>query len=181
MISGVLATKKKEELPKQNSFDQLRKFSEKEVRLIGADGEQIGIVSMQQALQKAVDAGLTLQVVSASVCPPVCRIMDVGKLAYLKQKRQRSKKKSSSDMKQINFRVQIGEHDYATKIKQAQRIIKEGNKCKIFVKFRGREIQYINNAFPFLTKVEEDVREFAKVTFPAKREGNNVFMIVSPV
>jgi len=116
----------------------------KSVRLVGAAGEQVGIVSIEDAMRRAQEAGLDIVEVASSTDPPVCRIMDYGKFRYekLKQQRQARKKQKSFTIKQIRVRPKIGEHDYQVKLKHAIAFLKEGNKIKFSLMFRGREMAH---------------------------------------
>jgi len=156
--------------------ESVQSISASNVRLINADGEHVGIVTLQEAMHMAVDSGLTLHVVSPSDELPVCRIMDAGKYAYDRKKRQKNKNKTAPETKLIKFRLQISENDHATKLRQIERILSEGDNCKIMVIFRGREAIHCQKAFPFLDNIEKSLQGVARVTFSAKREGNNVIM-----
>ena len=114
----------------------------REVRVIGADGEQLGILPRNEAIEKAKEAGLDLVEVAATTDPPVCRIMDFGKFRYEQQKKKQEAKKRQTvvQIKEIKVRPKTDDHDYETKLRHIRRFIEDGDRCKITVFFRGREI-----------------------------------------
>jgi translation initiation factor IF-3 len=154
-----------------------------EVRLVGADGQQIGIVSVQDALRRAQDLDLDLVEVAPNADPPVCRIMDYGKFKYERDVRQKEarKKQSRIEVKEIKMRPKIDPHDYGTKKGHIERFLKQGARVKITIMFRGREMAHTEMGRRKLDQLTEDLRELGTVeTFP-KLDGRNMTMVVAPV
>ena len=160
--------------------DQIRV---REVRLIGAEGEQLGIVERNEALQMARDAGLDLVEVAATAEPPVCRIMDYGKFKYETQKKKQEAKKRQTviEIKEIKLRPKTDEHDYQTKLKHIRRFIEEGDRCKVTIFFRGREIVHKDRGQTMLDRVVEDTKDMAKVEQEARAEGRTLHMMLTPL
>lgn len=160
--------------------DQIRV---REVRLIGADGEQLGIVERNQALQMARDAGLDLVEVAATAEPPVCRIMDYGRYKYEAQKKKQEAKKRQTviQIKEIKLRPKTDEHDYQTKVGHVRRFIEGGDRCKVTIFFRGREIVHKDRGQTMLERVVEDTKDIAKVEQEARAEGRTLFMMLAPL
>ncbi len=160
--------------------DQIRV---REVRLIGAEGEQLGIIERNEALQMAKDAGLDLVEVASTAEPPVCRIMDYGKFKYETQKKKQEAKKRQTvvEIKEIKLRPKTDDHDYLTKVKHIRRFIEEGDRCKVTIFFRGREIVHKDRGQTMLTKVVEDTRDIAKVDQEPRAEGRTLFMMLAPL
>lgn len=160
--------------------DQIRV---REVRLIGADGEQLGIVERNQALQMARDAGLDLVEVAATAEPPVCRIMDYGRYKYEAQKKKQEAKKRQTiiQIKEIKLRPKTDEHDYQTKVGHIRRFIEGGDRCKVTIFFRGREIVHKDRGQMMLDRVVEDTKDIAKVEQEARAEGRTLFMMMGPL
>ncbi len=153
-----------------------------EVRLIDPDGEQLGILSIKEALEAAKERELDLVEVSPNSKPPVCRIMDFGKYKYEQKKRlQETKKKQSIvQMKEIKLRPKIDEHDFQFKLRHIKRFLGEGNKAKITVIFRGREIVHKDRGRAILERVAEEVKELGTIDLGPKLEGRNLVMVLSP-
>lgn len=160
--------------------DQIRA---REVRLIGDDGEQFGIIDRNEALQMAKDAGLDLVEVAATADPPVCRIMDYGKYRYEAQKKKQEAKKRQAvvEIKEIKLRPKTDEHDYQTKVKHIRRFIEEGARCKVTIFFRGREIVHKDRGQLVLDRVVEDLKDVAKVDQEPRAEGRTLHMMLAPV
>lgn len=154
----------------------------KQVRLIGAAGENIGVVSIREALRLADEAGLDLIEISPNAEPPVCKILDLGKFRYEQQKRKAEAKKNQKvvEIKEIKLSPNIDTHDYEVKMKSAQRFITDGNKVKFSLRFRGREMAYIEQGQEIMAHVVEDSDLFAKVEQPAKLEGKQISMVLAP-
>ncbi|MBS6473800.1 MAG: translation initiation factor IF-3 [Acetobacter sp.] len=154
----------------------------KQVRLIGAAGENIGVVSIREALRLADEAGLDLIEISPNAEPPVCKILDLGKFRYEQQKRKAEAKKNQKvvEIKEIKLSPNIDTHDYEVKMKSAQRFIADGNKVKFSLRFRGREMAYIEQGQEIMAHVVEDSDLFAKVEQPAKLEGKQISMVLAP-
>ena len=138
----------------------------KEVRLIGEDGEQLGVVPLQKALQIAYERGLDLVQVASTVAPPVCRILDYGKYKYEQTKKERKAKRGQRVglLKEIRLRPKIEEHDLQAKIKTTKKLLEEGNKVRLMLRFRGREVIYPELGWKVLRKVAESSKEIAVVS-----------------
>ena len=154
-----------------------------QVRLVGADGAQIGIVSVQEALRRAQELDLDLVEVAPQANPPVCRIMDYGKFKYERDIRQKEARKHQArvEVKEMKMRPKIDPHDYGTKKGHIERFLRAGNRVKITIMFRGREMAHTELGRKLLDRLTEDLRELATVeTFP-KLDGRNMTMVVAPV
>jgi translation initiation factor IF-3 len=154
----------------------------KEVRVIGQDGTQLGILPIEQALQTAFDLHLDLVEVAPEARPPVCRIMDYGKYRYEQAKKAREAKKKQTiiELKEIKLRPKTEEHDFQFKAKHAERFLKEGNKAKITMMFRGREMIRMDRGKALLERFVEALKEVAVVEQAPKVEGRNMTMILAP-
>jgi translation initiation factor IF-3 len=153
-----------------------------EIRLIGPDGQQIGVMSVKEALARAAEANLDLVEVAPQAAPPVCRIMDYGKYKYQQSKKQQEarRRQTTIQVKEIKVRPKIEEHDMAFKMRNARRFLTEGDKVKISVIFRGREIAHTDRGFRLLAQISEALADIAAVEQHPKLEGRNLSMIVSP-
>ena len=153
-----------------------------EVRVISSTGKQLGIISIREALNHAEDEGFDLVEVSPDAKPPVCKIIDYGKLKYKKQKskKEAKKKQKTIEVKEIKMRPGIDKHDYEVKIKALSKFISGGNKVKVSLRFRGREMEHQNIGFDLLKKLIEQVASIAKVEVPPKSEGRQIMMILVP-
>ncbi len=153
------------------------------IRLIGPDGEQIGIIPTREALERAREVGLDLVEVSPNSRPPVCRILDFGKYKYDQAKRaaQSKKKQHSIGMKGMRFRPKIEEHDYQFKKKHVETFLEQGNKVKCFVLFRGRERAHTEFGERILNRLSEDLNEVATIENAPKMEGNSMTMLLAPI
>jgi translation initiation factor IF-3 len=153
----------------------------KEVRLVGAEGEQIGITPIREALQMATDLNLDLVNVAPQAKPPVCRIMDYGKFRYEQQKKDKEARKNQKivDTKEVWFRANIDENDYQTKLRNVVKFLKEGDKVKCSVRFRGREIAHASIGQKILERVKEEVAEHSTVERHPKLEGRSMIMILA--
>lgn len=154
----------------------------KEVRLIGASGEQIGIVSIKDALQIANEANLDLVNVAPTAKPPVCRVMDYGKFRYELQKKEKEARKNQKivDTKEIRFSATIDEHDYQTKLRSAVKFLQDGDKVKASVRFRGREIAHAEIGRKVLDRFATETAEHATIERSPKLEGRSMIMILTP-
>ncbi|WP_202886978.1 translation initiation factor IF-3 [Cohnella zeiphila] len=154
----------------------------KEVRLIGADGEQIGIKPFREAMQMAIDANMDLVNIAPQAKPPVCRIMDYGKFRYEQQKKDKEARKNQKivDLKEVWFRSNIEEHDYQTKFRNVVKFLGEGDKVKCSVRFRGREIAHANIGQKILERVANEVSDICVVERVPKLEGRSMIMILAP-
>jgi len=154
----------------------------REVRLIDDEGNQLGILSIQEALQLAFERNLDLVEVAPNAVPPVCRLLDYGKYQYEKQKKDREARKAQKiiEIKEIRLRPRTGEHDLDTKVRQAVSFLEEGSKVKVAVRFRGREITHPEIAREQLAEFEEKVGSAAIVELQPLMEGRNLFMLLKP-
>jgi translation initiation factor IF-3 len=152
------------------------------VRLVGADGSQIGIVATQEALRQARDLDLDLVEVAPNADPPVCRIMDYGKFRYEEaQKAKESRRKSSSvSVKEVKFRPKIGKGDFDVKVRKVDQFIHEGHKVKVTLQFRGREMAHPELGSKILDEVLAVVGPVVKVETQARLEGRNMSMVLAP-
>ena len=153
-----------------------------EVRVISSTGKQLGIISLREALNHAEDEGFDLVEVSPDAKPPVCKIIDYGKLKYKEQKskKEAKKKQKTIEVKEIKMRPGIDKHDYMVKLKALGKFIEGGNKVKVSMRFRGREMEHQNLGFNLLKKLIEEVALYAKVEVPPKGEGKQIMMILVP-
>ena len=168
---------KKESGPRTNE-----QITASEVRVISSTGEQLGIISLREALNRAEDEGYDLVEVSPDAKPPVCKIIDYGKLKYKEQKskKEAKKKQKTIEIKEIKMRPGIDIHDYQVKVKALSKFIGGGNKVKVSMRFRGREMEHQNLGFALLKKLTVEVAEYAKVEVPPKGEGKQIMMILVP-
>lgn len=159
--------------------DEIR---DKEVRLIGQDGNQIGIVDIAQAQQMAIDANLDLVKISPTAKPPVCKIMDYGKYKFEAAKREKENRKNQKaiEIKEVRLSPSIDTHDFETKLNAAVKFLKSGNKVKVTVRFRGREIHHAKLGADLLNRFAENAAEFGSVEKNAKLEGRNMAMVMVP-
>ena len=153
-----------------------------EIRLIGADGENIGVVSPARGLALAQEAGLDLVEISPNAVPPVCKIMDIGKFKYEQQKREAEarKKQKIIEIKEIKFRPGTDTHDYDVKMRSVMKFLEEGDKVKITLRFRGREMAHQQLGIELLNRVRDDVGEAGKVESMPKLEGRQMVMMIAP-
>ncbi|MCB1382823.1 MAG: translation initiation factor IF-3 [Notoacmeibacter sp.] len=152
------------------------------VQLIGEDGSNLGEVPTQEAIQRAEDAGLDLVEISPNATPPVCKILDLGKLKYEKQKKaaEARKKQKTIEIKEIKMRPNIDTHDYEVKMKAVRRFFEDGDKVKVTLRFRGREMAHQELGMKLLNQVRDDVEEIAKVESAPKLEGRQMMMVLAP-
>ena len=154
----------------------------REVRVITNDGEALGIMSSRAALQAAVERHLDLVEIAPTAKPPVCKIMDYGKYRYEQQKREKEarKKQKTFDIKEVKLRPGIEDHDFDVKFKNAVRFLEDGDKVKVTIMFRGRELSHPELGEVLLTKMAKQLEDLAVIERAAKLEGKNMIMIVSP-
>ena len=154
----------------------------KEVRVIGQDGSQLGIMSVDKALEAAYSADLDLVNISPNANPPVCKIMDYGKYRFEQTKREKEAKKNQKivEVKEIRLGLSIDTHDFETKGNHAIRFIKEGNKVKVSIRFRGRELGHPEIGYDTMNRFAEYCAEVANVEKAAKMEGRNMIMFLAP-
>ena len=157
-------------------------ISVSEVRLIDADGQQVGIISTREALRAAEEAGLDLVEISPTAKPPVCRIMDYGKYLFEISKKQAEAKKKQKQIqvKELKFRPTTEEGDYQVKLRNLIRFLEHGDKVKITLRFRGREVAHQDLGMKILERLQQDTAEFCVVEQQAKREGRQLLMVLSP-
>jgi len=158
-------------------------ISAREVRLIGYDGEQMGICSLREAQRVADNEGMDLVEIAANATPPVCRIMDYGKYKYdraIKQKQAR-KKQTKIETKEMKFRPKIDVGDYTTKKKHVIRFLESGSKVKITIMFRGREMAHPDQGLSILERLADDLKDVAVIESQPKMEGRNMHMLIAPL
>lgn len=153
-----------------------------EVRLIGEDGEQVGIVPIQQALSMAEEAGVDLVEIAPLAKPPVCRVMDFGKFKYYEAKKAHEAKLKQKQVvvKEVKFRPQTDENDYLTKLRNLTRFLEEGDKAKITLRFRGREMAHQEFGYKLLERVRDDLVALSQVESMPRLEGRQMVMILAP-
>ncbi|MDG4812224.1 translation initiation factor IF-3 [Hydrogenovibrio sp. 3SP14C1] len=168
------------EAPKDNINGNI---SAKEVRLIDADGEQRGVVSIEEALDVAKEAELDLVEISAKSSPPVCRIMDYGKYVYQQQKKKHEAKKKQKQVqvKEVKFRPGTEQGDYDVKMRNLMKFLENGDRVKVTIWFRGREITHKELGMKMLERVRDDIQEVATVEQMPKMEGRQLQMMVAPI
>ncbi len=152
------------------------------MRCIDPEGEQLGIIDTFDAIRKAEEFGLDLVEVQPNVDPPVCKILDYGKFKYEAQKRanEARKKQKIIEVKEIKLRPNIDEHDYQVKMRNVQKFLNAGDKVKVTLRFRGREMAHQDLGANVLTRVREETDEFAKVEAMPKMEGRQMIMVLAP-
>jgi translation initiation factor IF-3 len=152
------------------------------VRLIDADGENVGVVSTQDANEKAINAGLDLVEISPHADPPVCKILDYGRYKYEAQKKKNEARKRQKiiDIKEIKMRPNIDSHDYDVKMRSIDRFLEDGDKVKVTMRFRGREMAHQELGLAVLKRVEEAFVEKAKVEQFPRLEGRQMIMVMAP-
>lgn len=153
-----------------------------EVRVIAEDGEQLGIMSAQEALNLAEERGYDLVKIAPTAVPPVCRIMDYGKYRFEQAKKEKEARKNQRlvETKEIRLSLNIDVADFNTKAKHALRFLQEGNKVKVSIRFRGREMGHPEIGTEIMNRFEEACSELAAVEKPAKMEGRNMLMFLAP-
>lgn len=155
----------------------------KEVRLIGSDGETLGIMNARKALEIAYDKGMDLVMMAAQATPPVCKIMDYGKFCFERDKREKEarKKQQTAELKEIQLSYKIDTHDFETKARHAVRFLSEGNKVRVVMKFRGREMSHQNIGQELLDKFRNACAEVGTVEKAPVLDGRFLSMVISPV
>nr|WP_243698515.1 translation initiation factor IF-3 [Paracoccus alkanivorans] len=153
-----------------------------EIRLIGPEGENVGVVSPSVGLDMAREAGLDLVEISPNATPPVCKVMDLGKFKYEQQKREAEarKKQKVIDVKEVKFRPGTDTHDYDVKMRNVMKFLESGDKVKITLRFRGREMAHQELGLELLNRVRDDVGEAGKIEAMPKLEGRQMVMMISP-
>ncbi len=152
-----------------------------QIRLIGAAGEQFGIVTPQEGLTRAQEAGLDLGEVAGATVPPVCRIMDLGKYLYTlgKKEKESRKKQKTIDIKEVKMTTKIDENDYQTKLRNARRFIERGDKVKLVVFFRGREIVYVDKGRKLVARFVQDLADIAMIERNDGLEGKAIMLYLT--
>jgi translation initiation factor IF-3 len=152
------------------------------VRLIDPEGNQLGIVSIEEALAKAKDFGLDVVEVSPKADPPVCKIMDFGKYKYLQTKKTHGakKKQASAHLKEVKMRPKTDEHDLQVKLRNVERFLKAGHKTKISIVFRGRELSHKDLGERMMERILGEAKEWGVVEHPPKFEGRSIVVILAP-
>jgi translation initiation factor IF-3 len=148
---------------------------------MGATGQQLGVMKIQDALRQAQAMGLDLVEVAPQANPPVCRIVDYGKFKYEAAKQEKDKKNSGSKLKEIKFRVNISEHDYVTKLRHGEDFLDKGNKVRVQLQFRGREMAHQDLGMKLMHRVKQDLSSMANVEQEPKMQGRNITMTMAPL
>jgi translation initiation factor IF-3 len=154
-----------------------------EVRLVGVEGEPLGVVSIKEALDAALEAGMDLVEISPNAEPPVCKVMDYGKFLYEKSKAQKEQKKKQKQIqvKEIKFRPGTDEGDYQVKLRNLRRFIEGGDKAKVTIRFRGREMAHQDIGIDLLKRVRTDLEDISNCEFfPSRAEGRQMIMVLAP-
>ncbi len=154
-----------------------------EIRLIDHEGENRGVVTPEDAIRMAQEVGLDLVEISPNASPPVCKIMDFGKFKYEQQKKaaEAKKKQKIIEIKEVKFRPNIDTHDYDVKMKNVVRFLEDGDKVKVTLRFRGREMAHQEIGRDLLTKIAADTTELGKVESMPKMEGRQMIMVIGPL
>ncbi|QKS72013.1 translation initiation factor IF-3 [Paenalkalicoccus suaedae] len=155
----------------------------REVRLIGANGDQIGVKSKQEALEMARNAELDLVMVAPNAKPPVCRIMDYGKFRYEQQKKEKEARKNQKviNIKEVRLSPNIDDHDFNTKLKNARKFLSKGDKVKAAIRFRGRAITHSELGRDVLMKLAKECEDISTIEAKPKMEGRSMFLVLAPV
>ena len=158
------------------------RINAKSVRVISEKGEMVGVLETREAIKMAFDQGLDLVQVSPNASPPVCKIIDYGKYKYQLQKKQAEakKKQKTFEVKEVKLRPGIEDHDYEVKLKSIQRFLNDGDKVKITLRFKGREMAYHQRGMDVLKKLESEIEPVAKIEQVPILEGKQMIMVVAP-
>ena len=181
MENSIVRTR--EEMPSSSDGPRINEMiNSRSVRCIDPDGEQLGILSIDEAMNKAEELGLDLVELQPNADPPVCKILDYGKHKYQAQKRanEARKKQKIIEVKEIKLRPNIDQHDYQVKMKAVRKFIDGGDKVKITLRFRGREMAHVELGTDLLSRVQQDIDDFAKIESMPKMEGRQMTMILAP-
>ncbi len=166
----------------QQTFRVNRQIRAREVRLIDGEGEQVGVVTTEEAMRLAQEASLDLVEVSPNARPPVCRVMDFGKFKYAQRKKERvsgKRAKGASNMKELRVRPAIDPHDLSYRLDSGRKFLLEGHKVQVVCIFRGRQMAHPEHGYEVMRKVAETLEDVAKVEVPAKMTGNRMTMMLS--
>lgn len=158
------------------------KIKEKEVRLIGEQSEQLGVVSLKQAMELAAEKSLDLVKIAPQAVPPVCKIMDYGKYRFEIAKKEKEQRKNQKviTLKEVRITPNIDDHDFYTKLNNAIKFLKAGDKVKVTVRFRGREVTHASLGEVLLVRFGEQIEQYGTIEKRPKLEGKNMFMFISP-
>ncbi|MBZ0131132.1 MAG: translation initiation factor IF-3 [Rhodocyclaceae bacterium] len=169
--------------PQQKAQRLNEEINAPEIRLIGVEGEQVGIVSVQEALRMAEEAGVDLVEIAPMASPPVCRIMDYGKFKYAEAKKahEAKLKQKQIQVKEVKFRPGTDEGDYKIKLRNLVRFLQEGDKTKVTLRFRGREMAHQEFGIRLLERVKADLESYGTVEQFPKMEGRQLIMIMAPI
>jgi translation initiation factor IF-3 len=148
---------------------------------VGSTGEQLGVIKLNDALRKAQSLGLDLVEIAPTATPPVCKIVDFGKFRYDISKHTKDKRPSGSKLKEIKFRVNIDDHDYLTKIRHGEEFLDRGNKVRVQLQFRGREMAHQEFGMQLVHKVRDDLAGMSQVEMEPKIAGRNITMTLAPL
>ena len=167
-------------ISKENQINE--EIRDKEVRVISADGEQVGVMSAKEALSLAEKSNLDLVKIAPNAVPPVCKIMDYGKFKFEQAKREKEAKKKQKvmDIKEVRLSLNIDTGDFNTKVNHALRFLKDGDKVKVSIRFRGREMAHTDNGIVIMQRFAEACSEIGSVEKPAKLEGRSMLMFLVP-
>ena len=159
------------------------RITSNEVQVITNDGENLGILNLNEAIANAKDKGLDLIEIAPKANPPVCKIMDIGKFKYNQQKKanKAKKKQKKIELKEIKLRPVTEVHDYTFKMKNAQKFLSKGDKVKFTIKFKGRELQHANLGNELMEKIKQDMHNIGKVEHQPKFEGKQMIMVIQPL
>ena len=169
--------------PSKNDGPRVNKeIDVRSIRLVGADGEMIGVVTLREGLVMAEEAGLDLVEVSPNADPPVCKILDFGKFKYESQKKKNEarKKQKVIEIKEVKLRPNIDDNDYGVKMRMMRKFIEEGDKVKVTLRFRGRELAHQDIGVRVLERVRADLDDLGKVEQMPKMEGRQMVMVIAP-
>ena len=154
-----------------------------DVQVISSDGDNLGVLTLGEAIKKAKNEGLDLIEIAPNAKPPVCKIMDMGKYKYDAQKKanKAKKKQKKIELKEIKLRQVTEVHDYTFKIKNAQKFISKGDKVKFTIKFKGRELQHSHLGNELMDKIKQDMKEMGRVELQPKFDGKQMIMVIQPL
>ena len=166
---------------KSNELEINEQIRDKEIRLIGADGAQMGIMSPRDALKMAIDKDLDLVKVAPQAKPPVCKILDYGKYRFEMQKKEKEAKKNQKvvELKEIRLSLNIDTNDFNTKVNQAAKFLQQGHKLKVSIRFRGREMAHSQLGYGIMQRFAEACADAGNVEKPAKMEGRSMIMFMN--
>ncbi len=163
-------------LPRKN-----KQIRAREVRVIGADGKQIGVLQLQQALNLALEAGLDLVEISPKAQPPVCKILDFGKYMYEEGKKSKAQKTTAAKLKEIKLGASIEKNDYFTKLRQAESFLFKGNKVKLYINLKGRQMSAPQLGVEVVQRMTEDLKNVGLPDAKITLSGRNIFVLMTPL